>query len=181
MAEIPVTLIPLLCVKCQAPVAAKPGEIAWVCAQCRQGLVLDEANGLQPLQIHYHASIPPGQAGLPHWVVGGQVALNRQVYGGGSQAGEAERFWSTERRFVIPAYTCSAQALASAGARFLTQPPTFQDGPLAQFASVTLSAADLPSVAHFLVMTIEAGRKDRLKALAVTVRLGEPALWILPA
>ena len=40
MSQKPVELVPLLCVRCQAPVPARPGEVAWVCEQCGQGLVL---------------------------------------------------------------------------------------------------------------------------------------------
>lgn len=180
MAEIPVALLPLLCVRCQNPVPANPGEVAWACTQCRQGLVLDESRGLQPLEIFYHAGIQPPQSGQPYWVASGKVSLNRQVFGGGSQAGEAERFWSVEHIFFIPAFSCSAQQLANVGAKMLLQPPLLKAGSPAPFTPVTLSSADLPAVAQYLVMTIEAGRKDRLKSLSVSIKLGEPSLWILP-
>jgi hypothetical protein len=181
MAEITVTLLPLLCVRCQSPIAANPGEAAWACSQCRQGLVLDELRGLQPMEINYHAVIPPNQPGQPYWVVSGLVTLNRQIYGGGNQAGEANNFWAVERQFFIPAYHCSAQQLAAAGARLLTQPPTLHTGSPTPFAPVILPPSDVQSVTQYLVMTIEAGRKDRLKSLSVNVKLGVPVLWILPA
>jgi hypothetical protein len=180
MAEAPVTLIPLLCVRCQSPIAANPGEVAWVCGQCRQGLILDEVRGLQPLEIHYHTAIAPNALGNPYWVVNGAVSLNRQVYGGGDQTGEAERFWAGQRQFIIPAYSCSAQQLASTGTRLLLQPPALQAGTPTAFIPVTLAASDLAAAAQFLIMTIEAGRKDRLKSVNISINLGMPALWILP-
>lgn len=181
MAEIPVALLPLLCVRCQTPVPANPGEVAWACRQCRQGLVLDETLGLQPLVISYQVGLNPSQPGQPYWVVNGRVTLNRQVFGGGSQAGEAERFWAVERRFFIPAYSATARELATTAARLMSHPPALQAGPPAPFAPVILAATDLQAVTQYLVMTIEASRKDRLKSLAVSTKLGEPELWILPA
>lgn len=39
---------------------------------------------------------------------------------------------------------------------------------------------DIQPVAEFVVMAIEAGRKDMLKNLRFTLKLSLPSLWILP-
>jgi hypothetical protein len=55
-----------------------------------------------------------------------------------------------------------------------------QAGTPTAFIPVTLAASDLAAAAQFLIMTIEAGRKDRLKSVNISINLGMPALWILP-
>jgi hypothetical protein len=39
---------------------------------------------------------------------------------------------------------------------------------------------DVSAAAEFIVMAIEAGRKDKLKELDFSLKLSTPVLWILP-
>jgi len=43
-----------------------------------------------------------------------------------------------------------------------------------------VSPADVKSLAEFLVISVEARRGDKLKALRASMELSPPALWILP-
>jgi hypothetical protein len=177
----PIELIPLVCLNCSTPIPADKDEMAWVCAQCGQGMALDVQQGLTPLQVHYTEGILPNTRGKPYWVSDGQVALQRDVYrSSGKSSKEAGQFWSSQRRFLIPAYTLSQEDLLAQTARFLLQPPVLKPGPLAQFEPVTLSMEDIQPVAEFIVMAIEAGRKDVLKNIQFTLELSLPSLWILP-
>jgi len=102
--QAPVELVPLRCLRCDTPVPAEPDEVAWLCAQCGQGLLLDEAKGLAALEIQTAAGIPPGALGRPFWVASGQVRLQRETHEGfiGRRTGQAERFWAEPRRFFVP-------------------------------------------------------------------------------
>jgi hypothetical protein len=177
-----VELVPLRCLRCDTPVPAEPDEIAWACGQCGQGLLLDETQGLVPLAIHSASGIPAGAAGRPFWVVSGRVALERETYGSllGNKTGEAERFWEAPRRFIIPAYRCSLDELLATGGQLLLQPPAIAPGPAAPFAPAILPPADLRALAEFIVLALEAGRRDQLKKVGLSIQLGEPELWILP-
>jgi hypothetical protein len=177
-----VRLIPLRCVRCETPVPAEPEEVAWACAQCGQGLVLDEKVGLEPLEIHYSAEIRPNQSGKPFWVARGRVSLRRESYSGNSGKidQEVEEFWGQEKLFVLPAYTATLEELLAGAIGFLRNPPSLSEGALAKFAPVTLSPKDLPAAAQFVVMAVEAERKDRLKRLEPGVEMEDPVLWILP-
>jgi len=174
-----VELIPLRCLRCETPVPAQPEEVAWRCSQCGQGLLLDESKGLVPLEIHYAAGIQPNGIGKPFWVVVGQVTVVRDTYSGDKSA-DAQRFWGDGRRFILPAFAGTLETLLSFSMQYLQQPPVLQPGPDARFEPVTLSPGDLAAAAEYLVMTIEAGRKDSLKVVSVGVSLSAPALWILP-
>jgi hypothetical protein len=114
-------------------------------------------------------------------VTEGQVNLQRDVYrSSGKSAQEAVQFWSSPRRFLIPAYTLPQEDLLAQTTRFLIQPPALKSGPQAPFEPVTLSMEDIQPVAEFIVMAIEAGRKDMLKNIHFTLDLSTPSLWILP-
>ena len=175
----PIELIPLLCIKCASPLPAQPDEVAWVCERCGQGLLLDESKGLLPLQVHYAASLPQDGTGRPFWVADGQVSLQRELFSGNKSA-EAQLLWAQPRRFTIPAYTCTLDVLLRDGPQLLLKPPALQPGPAVKFQPVTLSPADIQALAEFIVVAIEAERSDMLKQIVVSVKIGEPVLWILP-
>ncbi|MEW5867890.1 MAG: hypothetical protein AB1894_01335 [Chloroflexota bacterium] len=177
----PIDLVPLVCFKCSTPVPAEIEEVAWVCPQCGQGLSLHQEKGLAPLEVKYAANIPANSVGKPYWVAEGQVALQRESYGSaGRQDSEAHQFWSQPRRFYVPAFTCSLENLLNLGTRLLLQPPGLQEGPPAHFEPVTLPVDDVAPTAEFIVMAIEADRKDKLKKVEFSLKLGPVVLWILP-
>jgi hypothetical protein len=179
----PVELIPLVCLKCDTPLPAQPDEVAWVCARCGQGLLLNEtdARGLSPLAVQYAAGLDPNRKGKPFWVADGSVQLQRTIYAALSdKTGEARQLWSQPRRFFIPASEVPLQTLADLGPRLVLNPPALQPGPAGSFEPVTVAPADLPALAEFIVLAIEAGRSDMLKQVQIKVSLSEPVLWVLP-
>jgi hypothetical protein len=176
----PVELVPLLCIQCNAPIQAGIDEIAWACDNCGKGQMLDEQKGLIPLEISFSADMPANSLGRPYWVTGGNVEVNREAYGVfRKQTGAANRFWSQSRRFFIPAYACSLEKMISTGKRLLVENPTLQLGPPVKFEAVTLLKEDVFKAVEFIIVGIEAGRKDKVKRVDFTLDLTEPELWIL--
>ncbi|MBN2147391.1 MAG: hypothetical protein JW726_08380 [Anaerolineales bacterium] len=175
-----VALLPLVCLKCETPLPAQADEVAWVCGRCGQGMLLDEEKGLITLQVNYSAEIQPGQRGKPFWVVQGAAATQRRVYGLSNQSTEAEQMWSGGRSFFIPAFNLPLELLAEIGPHMLLHPPSLRPGPAAAFEPITLHPKDLQAVAEYIVLTIEANRKDQLRELNIRLNLSEPALWVLP-
>jgi len=172
-----------VCFKCDTPLPAGSDEVAWVCARCGQALLLDEteARGLVPLEVQYAAGIDPVKKGKPFWVADGRVLLQRATFSTFSdKAGDARLLWSQPRRFFIPAFEVPLQTLAELGPHLLLNPPTMTPGPAVPIEPVTLSPADLPALAEFIVLAIEANRSDMLKQVQIQVSLFEPALWVLP-
>jgi hypothetical protein len=179
-----ITLVPLLCPNCRAALPAEPDEIAWRCAQCGQGWQLTETDpayefGLAPLTINFDARLDPRVHGRPFWLAEGRVAVQREKYSG-DQDRQAQDFWAVPRRFCVPAFTCPLETLISLGMELLQDPPALQPGPPALFTSVTLPRADVRDMAEFIVVGVEAGRRDQLKQVNVSLQLSEPELWILP-
>jgi len=178
----PVELVALRCLRCSTPLPAAPDEVAWACAQCGQGLLLEEDRGLLHLAIHYSPAIKPGATGRPFWVCTGHVFVERETYAGGSDriTGEMQDFWGEGRLFFIPAYAAPLEALLEQALQLLQRPPDRQEGPPTAFAPVVLSPEDLTAAAEFIVLAVEAARKDKLRQARVKVVLESPSLWILP-
>ena len=180
----PVELIPLLCTHCQAAIPAQPEEVAWVCAQCGQGLLLSEEKGVVPLTINFSAEIPPTGKGRPFWVVAGQTVLQRRIFGGGDQGQQAQEYWRSPHRFFVPAFNLPLDQMVDWGLRFLQQPPNLNAAaPVVtppSFLPVTLMPGDLQPMVEFIVMGIEAARKDKIKEIQLSIKLELPELWIIP-
>jgi hypothetical protein len=143
-------------------------------------MVIDEEQGLAPLEVHYSASMPVDTVGKPYWVAVGRVELTRETYDRSRIQGDAWRLWTEPRRFFIPAYTCSLDDMISLGPELLLEPPALDPGSPVRFEPVTLSVKDLVPMADFIVLGIEADRSDKLKEVQISVELSNPELWILP-
>jgi hypothetical protein len=174
-------LIPLQCLKCQSPLPANVDEVAWVCATCGQAALLDESQpaGLAPLTIHYQTGIPSGRAGRPFWVAQGTVSVQRQTYRGNENR-QAQEFWQKAHTFFVPAFACSLDELVSLGMQLLRQPVAMTQGQPAPFLPVKLSSGDVYPMAEFIIMGIEAERRDMVKSVEAQLNLAPPVLWILP-
>ena len=110
-------------------------------------------------------------------MVEGSVQLQRTTYAALSdKAREAQQLWCQPRRFFIPASEVPLQTLADLGPRLVLNPPALQPGPPAPFEPVTVSPDDLPALAEFIVLAIEAGRSDMLKQVTYpgTASLSQP-------
>jgi hypothetical protein len=177
----PVELVPLVCIQCSTAIPAAVEEVAWACAQCGHGMYLDEAHGLEALDIHFSAEIPPKGTGKPYWVADGQVTMERETYDYAEEGGiAAEQFWGQSRRFFVPAYQAPLEGLLKVARDMLLNPPDLKPGPATPFEAVTLYRDDVLAAAEFIVIAIEAGREDRIKSIDFKLELSKPVLWILP-
>jgi hypothetical protein len=180
----PVELIPLLCTQCQTAIPAQPEEVAWVCAQCGQGLLLSEDKGVVPLTINFSPEVPPGGKGRPFWVVSGQVTMQRRIYGGGDQSQPAQEYWRSPHRFFVPAFNLPLDQMVDWGMRFLQQPPTLKTAQPGvtppSFLPVTLMPGDVQPMVEFIVMGVEAARKDKIREIQLSIKLDSAELWVIP-
>ena len=177
----PVELVPLNCIQCAMPIAAAVNEVAWLCPNCGTSLALTEAGDLIPCEMRFSANLPPNSKGRPFWVTEGTVKIFRQSYNLiGNSDQEALQFWSQARRFFIPAYECGLEEMLTIGTRWLADPPPLIEGPKTDFLPITHSAADVQAFAEFLILAVEAARKDKVKEIRFELELQPPTLWILP-
>ena len=174
-------LIPLQCPKCQTPVLSEPDEVAWLCSNCGQASKLDEKqpSGLSLLDIHFASGIQPGQQGRPFWVAQGLVSVQRETYSG-NETRQALEFWQKPRSFFVPAYTCTLEQLIDQGIQLIKLPVVMTQGQVSPFLPVTLAVDDVRPMAEFIIMGIEAERRDMLKTVNFQLNLAAPSLWVLP-
>ena len=174
-----IRLIALTCPRCGTPVPAHVDEVAWVCAQCAQGMLLSGEQGTLPLDVFFSAGIAANAKGAPFWVARGAVSLiSRQTYKGNSSK-EMTEFWSVPRLFYVPAYRLPVEEMVAVGIKLLRQPVRMESGSPAAFHPVVVDPGDVHAIAEFIVMSVEAERKDALKELKVEIKLDPPQLWIL--
>jgi hypothetical protein len=179
-----IELVLLKCIQCGTPVPANEDEAAWTCAQCGQGMQLTEA-GLAPLAVNWAAARPGATQlrWLPFWVFTGAVTfLRRETYGGSLfGGGQPDKLWDSPRRFYVPAYPAALQEIETLGADLTRRQPRLAPGPAAgALSQCTLFPDDARRAAEFVVLTIEADRKDKLRQVDFTLSLQDPMLWVLP-
>ncbi len=175
-----VHLIPLLCPHCQTPIPAQPDEVAWVCSNCQRGLLLDEEKGAVPLNIFFHASLSEGKKGAPFWVTRGRVTFQERITYQGNEQKAMQAFWAEPRLFAIPAFALPLKEAVAMGVRFLRQPIPMEIGKPVPFLPIVVPPQDVFPMAEFMVMSVEAERKDALKHLQFTLTLEPLQCWILP-
>ena len=173
------TLQLLKCLRCGALVPAQEEEVAWVCAQCGQGLQLTPT-GLAPLDIQWaaaRAGATPRWA--PFWVLAGAVTFARRESYQGRRA--PDRLWDTPVRFYVPAFSAELRQMQALGAELTRRQAALTAGP-AQGAvtGCTLTPDEAAQAADFIVLTIEAAQSDKLKSVDFAVKLEPPELWMLP-
>ncbi len=175
-----VELVLLKCTRCGTPVPAEDDEVAWLCATCGQGLGLT-ADGLAPIDLHWALARPGARVAqwLAFWVFEGTVTFGqRENYGGRSQP---DNLWHEPRRFYVPAYNCTLQHLEALGADLTRKQVVLSAGqPAGAVRGCTLLPDDARPAVEFVVLTIEADRKDKLRAIAFALQLSPAQLWLLP-
>src|SRR5512143_1232255 len=170
----------LKCLRCGALVPAQEEEVAWVCAQCGQGLQL-APEGVAPLTVKWAAG-RAGAASLhwaPFWIFVGTVTFSsRESYSGSRPP---EKLWGSPVRFFVPAFAATLRQTQELGANLTRRQLKLAAGP-AQGAvtGCTLSLDDAHQAADFIVLTIEADQSDKLKHVDFSVKLDQPELWLLP-
>ena len=168
----------LMCVRCATPVPAEPDEIAWICQNCGQGLLLDEMVGLKAITVHAASSGRPAGTWRPFWAVMGRVRIRRRESYGRDAAPDAR--WNEPVRFVLPAYATSVEQAVALGVGFLRRPPALSEGDPQPLQGATVLPDQLAPLARFVVLSIEAEREDSLEVIEFTVELDAPELWCLP-
>jgi hypothetical protein len=179
-------LILLRCPNCSSPL--KPGidDIVYACPNCSSPIHI-EAEGPKIIGIQY--AIPTKgkdseKIWVPFWVFEGRVQIKkRETQGRRSSTKDSQRLWGSPRRLYVPAWDLSIHTAQEVGSK-LTQRQLsmrFIERPAeAQLIPATVSPDDALKLLEFIVLAIEARRKDWLKELVFDLEVGEPELLALP-
>ena len=174
-------LLLLRCPSCGNALTPGDDDLILACGQCGAGVELADA-GLRPIEVKYTATNAKIDIWRPWWVFTGRVEITRRDTQSGNQRAEALQFWAQVKRFYIPAWELSLQAVRDQGLAMLKRQPQLQAAARpagARLAPVVVSVSDARQLLEYLVLTVEAGRKDWLKDLEFTANVGLPELWAL--
>lgn len=173
-----VELVLLKCPQCSTPIPAEEDEVAWVCAICGLGLQLTD-DGLRPLAVNWSARRAGRPEWLPFWILTGTAAFGiRESYGGQAKQNP---LWTGPRRFYVPAYTADLTEIETLGSELTRNQLPLEPGPPAGLLQhCTLLPEDARRAAEFIVATIEADRKDKVRNMSFTLNVGGAELWMLP-
>lgn len=173
-----IELVLLKCLRCSNPVPAEENEVAWVCANCGQGLQLAEA-GLESLDVHWSEPRKPAAEWRPFWVFTGTVHFSERASYGGEE--KLNPLWTEPRRFFVPAFSAGLNEIENLGGDFTRRQLALTGGAAAgPLQGCTLLPEDAERAVEFVVATIEADRRDKLRRLDFSLDLQPPELWMLP-
>lgn len=175
----PVELVPLKCTYCDTLITPDKGSIIWFCETCGQGQKLDDELGLVPIEIHY-AMVDNGTNTklLPFWVAKGRVTILQRESDLGQ--GPSDQYWVKDHTFFVPAFDCSIKDAVLWGMHYLHTPLQLKEGERGESVRVTIDDRDAQTLAEFIVLSIEAERRDRLKNLEFDLNLQDMVLWVIP-
>jgi hypothetical protein len=179
-------LIALRCPTCTNPLAVENDDVVVACHNCR-AMVAITPTGPVKMAVRF-VTASGQQAGnqwVPFWVFNGRVLIKRRDTqgGGGSAEKDSRRLWESPRALYVPAWELSMHTAQNVGSRLIEQQPQLQqierpEG--AHFISATVTPGDARKLLEFIVLAIEARRKDWLKSLEFGLEVGEPQMMALP-
>lgn len=91
--------------------------------------------------------------------------------------------WQELQRFYVPAWELSVHQVQDIGSRLVQRQPEmrFVEQPAGlNLIPATVNPADAHRLLEFIVLAIEAGRRDWLKEIDFELEVGDPELYVLP-
>ncbi len=179
-------LLLLRCPNCTNPLTPDNDDVVVTCNRCQKAVAIEE-DGPRLIDVRYAVKAgykPDTQAWLPVWVFEGQVTIHLRETQGRSRSVEKEvaDLWGVTRRLFVPAWDLSLSTAQEVGQRMVLQQPAFQfiDRPAeASLAPATVTREDALRLLEFVVLAIEARRKDWLKNIRFELTAGEPEMWAI--
>jgi hypothetical protein len=186
-------LLALKCPTCGQNLKPQRNEAVVVsCGNCKTAVSLHQS-GIKAIDVKYAApSSTTVETWLPLWVYSGKVNIKRRESQGGSKGAdkEAAQLWGSVQRLFVPAWQESAHQAREIGSQFVVRQPVFETiAPTETMAlpeSMVLQEAiitpeDGLKLLDFIVLSLEAGRKDWLEDLQFEIQTMGHELWAIPA
>jgi len=179
-------LILLRCPNCSQALKPENDEIVLACPNCHLPVKISE-NGPEIISIRY-AILASGKGDrsiwVPFWVFKGQVNIrSRQTQGRRSSGKDSQRTWEVLNRFYVPAWDLSVHTAQNVGTKLTLRTPemrVIEQPAQVQLVPAIVSPDDALKLLEFIVLAIEARRKDWLKDLVFDLDVGKPELLALP-
>lgn len=182
-------LLLLRCPVCVEPLPAENDDVVLTCPNCFSDVGLDE-QGVRTTAVSFIQPTQPDQIThwLPFWVMDAQVEIKKRQTQGRNKGAEkeAEEMWAKPRLLYTPAWNLPVPQARQIGGNLVVRQPQLQ--PLAtrpqgvRLTTAVVTPTDAQKFLTFIVLTIEAERKDWLKDLKFQIIPRQKAeLWAIPA
>jgi hypothetical protein len=203
-----VTLVPLRCVACHAPLSAREFQVFFLCDHCGAGQILD-GEELTSKEIVFAEG--EGDIFLPFWVLEAQVKLTTQLLDRevrpvqfsealaeilAQEPGLIKRViqtYSTRMAdlkigetqnisLYIPAFEATnfANYTANLGVVFTSAQPEIKAGKPGILVPVFYERTDAEKLAEIILVAVEAGRHDEVVDLGFEIKILEARLLGIP-
>ena len=179
-------LVLLRCPNCTEPLKPENDDVVLACTNCHTPVAI-AVNGAVKMAVQF--AVPASYKAeprrwMPFWVFEGRVIINRrETQGGRSRTKDMAAQWGVPRRFFVPAWDLDPHTAQDVGSRMVQQQPSFEkiDRPQeAHLQTALVTPKDAKKLIEFIVLAIEARRKDWLRDLQFELDMGAPNLWALP-
>lgn len=180
-------LLALKCPTCGQNLKPQSNEAVVVsCGNCRTAVSLHQSD-IKAIDVKYAApSSNDVTAWLPMWVFKGKVNITRRESQGSSKGADkdAAQLWGSANRLFVPAWQEPVQQARGIGSQFTVRQPRLDpieptDEMLMQEATIT--PEDGLKLLDFIVLSLEADRKDWLEDLQFNINTTGHELWAIPA
>lgn len=181
-------LILLRCPNCGEGLKPEQDDIVFACDNCHTPVTISQ-NGTSKTKVQFAVprkdQIDHQTKWLPFWIFKGRVEIIKRVtQDGRSRNQEAEELWRGLDRFYVPAWDMQPHIAQDVGTELIHKPPDVElisRPPEAHMVAANVSSDDARKLLEFIVLAIEARRKDWLKDLDFRLDIAEVELWALPA
>jgi hypothetical protein len=178
-------LILLRCPNCSTSLKPDLDDIVYPCPNCHLPVHISP-DGPKLIDIQYVIPVAGKEyenSWVPFWVFEGSVLIKqRETQGRRSDTDDARRLWDSPRLLYVPAWDLSIHIAQEVGSKLTQRQLTMhviERPPEAQLLPAAVSQADALNILEFIVLAIEARRKDWLKELVFDLEVGEPKLQAL--
>lgn len=181
-------LLSLKCPACGQKLTPQSNEAVVVsCSNCKTAVSLQQS-GIQAIPAYY--ALPKTAAAvdnwLPMWRYNGRVILQRRQSQGSSKGAdkEAAALWERVRHLFAPAWQEPLPQAREIGRYFILNQPALapmESGTEAAMQEATITWEDGLKLLDFIILSIEANRKDWLEDLRFDVQTSGYELWAIPA
>ena len=181
-------LILLRCPNCSEPLKPENDDLVLACSNCHTPVAI-ATNGPVKMRVQYAVperfKLGNSQRWVPFWVFQGRVRIQKRETQGRSKKDRksSEALWGIQRHLYVPAWDLDMQMAQDVGSKMIKDQPKFSfvDQPdEVRLVPVTVKPKDAEKLLEFIVLAIEARRRDWLKDLKFQLDAGEPELWALP-
>ena len=180
-------LVALKCPTCGQNLKPQRNEAVVVsCGNCKTAVSLHQS-GLKAIDVKYAApSSANVETWLPLWAYTGKVNIKRRESQGSSKGADkdAAQLWGSAQRLYAPAWAEPIPQARQIGSQFVVRQPVFEtidptESMMLQEATIT--PEDGLKLLDFIVLSLEADRKDWLEDLQFEIQTTGYELWAIPA